>query len=564
MDENSKNSLLGNMFRKLADQIDMSEEYLSRLEKRIDEKLAERARRGGEYLSDLGRRIDEKYGEAAEKCEDYLKDLGERFDEKIGEQAEECGDRFSDLDRRIEEKAEKAGDFLSDLGRRLSAKLEKIFTPEEAAPGTDRRMMDTCAIVGANWGDEGKGRMVDLVAEDYDVVVRYQGGNNAGHTIKNDCGTFALNLLPSGIFRYEKMNVLGSGMVVDIRHLCGEIEKLRQAGVRIDPGNLMISDRAIIVMPYHVALDGLEEARLSDKPYGSTKRGIAPVYGDKYMKKGIMMGELFDEEYLKAHLRDVLEFKNLQIKGVYGGEEFRYEDMLEYLETYGKPLLPYIGDTGAYLRKAAKEGRSILYEAQLGALRDIDFGIYPYTSSSSPLAAYAPIGSGTPDIPVNRVIGIVKAYSSCVGEGPFTCEWFGEKAEELREAGGEYGAATGRPRRVGPIDIPATRYGVRMQGATEIALTKLDVLSYMKEIPICIDYEIDGERTGEFPFPARLAKAKPVEITMPGWNCDISGVRCFEDLPEAARNYVEFIEKQLEVHISYVSVGAEREAIILR
>ncbi|MBQ2111210.1 MAG: adenylosuccinate synthetase, partial [Clostridia bacterium] len=264
-----------------------------------------------------------------------------------------------------------------------------------------RRELETCAIVGVNWGDEGKGRMVDLVAEDYDVVVRYQGGNNAGHTIKNDCGTFALNLLPSGIFRHEKMNILGNGMVVDIRHLCGEIEKLRSAGVRIDPENLMISDRAIIVMPYHVALDGLEEARLSDKPYGSTKRGIAPVYGDKYMKKGIMMGELFDRRYLMDHLRDVLGFKNLQITGVYGAEPFRFSEMADYLDTYGEILKPYVGDTGAYLRKAAYEGKRILYEAQLGALRDIEFGIYPYTSSSSPLAAYAPIGSGTPDLPVN-------------------------------------------------------------------------------------------------------------------------------------------------------------------
>ncbi|MBR4435523.1 MAG: adenylosuccinate synthase [Clostridia bacterium] len=438
------------------------------------------------------------------------------------------------------------------------------MTNKDCFNSTDKRRADTCAIVGVNWGDEGKGRMVDLVAEDYDVIVRYQGGNNAGHTIKNDCGTFALNLLPSGIFRHEKMNILGNGMVVDIRHLCGEIEKLRAAGVQIDPENLMISERAIIVMPYHVALDGLEETRLSDRPYGSTKRGIAPVYGDKYMKKGIMMGELFEREELLSHLKDVLEFKNLQITGVYGGEPFAFDEMLEYLDTYGDILKPYIGDTGAYLRKAALDGKKILYEAQLGALRDIDFGIYPYTSSSSPLAAYAPIGSGTPDIPVNRVIGIVKAYSSCVGEGPFTCEWHGKQAEELREAGGEYGAATGRPRRVGPIDIVATRYGVNMQGATEIALTKLDVLSYMKEIPICIEYEIDGKITGEFPFPAKLERAKPVMMTMPGWGVDISGIRKYEDLPETARNYVEFVEKQLGCRISFVSVGPGREEIIFR
>lgn len=424
--------------------------------------------------------------------------------------------------------------------------------------------MKTCAIVGINWGDEGKGRMVDLVAEEYDIVVRYQGGNNAGHTIKNDYGTFALNLLPSGIFRREKMNILGNGTVVDIRHLCGEIERLHDAGVYISPENLMISSRAIIVMPYHVALDGLEEARLSDKPYGSTKRGIAPVYGDKYMKKGIMLGELFDREYLIDHLSDVLEFKNLQITRVYGGEPFSLESMVEYLDTYGEILKPYIGDTSAYLRKAAHEGKKILYEAQLGVLRDIDFGIYPYTSSSSPLAAYAPIGSGAPDIPVNRVIGVVKAYSTCVGEGPFTAEWFGEEAEKLRKEGGEYGAATGRPRRVGPIDLVATRYGVQMQGATEVALTKLDILSYMDSIPVCAAYECDGEVTRTFPFPSKLGRAKPIYVKLPGWGCDISKIRTYDELPENARKYVEYVEREIGCRISYVSVGPGREEIILR
>ncbi len=424
--------------------------------------------------------------------------------------------------------------------------------------------METCAIVGINWGDEGKGRMVDLLAEDYDIIVRYQGGNNAGHTIVNEYGKFALNLLPSGIFRPEKMNILGNGTVIDIRHLCNEIETLRQAGIEISPENLMISNRAIIVMPYHVALDGLEESRLSDKPYGSTKRGIAPVYGDKYRKKGIMMGELLDRDYLLEHLKDVLEFKNLEITGIYGGEPFSYEDMVEYLDVYGEILKPYIGEAGRYIEAGARSGKKILYEAQLGALRDIDFGIYPYTSSSSPLAAYAPIGSGTPGIIVNRVVGVVKAYSTCVGEGPFPAEWFGEEAEQLRAAGAEYGAATGRPRRVGPIDIVATKYGVRMQGATEIALTKLDVLSYMKQIPICCAYAVDGKITTDFPFPSKLDRAASVTTYMPGWQCDISKIRRYEDLPEQCRDYIEYLEKELNCPIPYVSVGPGRDEIIYR
>ncbi|MBQ3553002.1 MAG: adenylosuccinate synthase [Clostridia bacterium] len=424
--------------------------------------------------------------------------------------------------------------------------------------------MKTCAIVGVNWGDEGKGRMVDLLASEYDIIVRYQGGNNAGHTIVNSYGKFALNLLPSGIFRPEKMNILGNGTVIDIKHLCGEIERVRSAGVKISPENLAISDRAIIVMPYHVALDGLEENRLAGKQYGSTRRGIAPSYGDKFTKKALMMGELLDREYLVEHLSGILEYKNLMISKVYEDKPFSMREMIDYLDTYGAILKPYIKDTGAYLRNAARSGKSIMYEAQLGALRDIDFGIYPYTSSSSPLAAYAPIGSGTPGIPVNRVIGIVKAYSTCVGEGPFVAEWFGDDAEALRLAGGEYGAATGRPRRVGPIDIVATRYGAIMQGATEIALTKLDVLAYMKEIPICTAYDIDGEITEDFPFPSRLSRARPIIKNMKGWECDVSAIRRYEDLPIEAREYVEYIESAIGCRISYVSVGAGRDEIIVR
>ena len=424
--------------------------------------------------------------------------------------------------------------------------------------------MANCAIVGVNWGDEGKGRMVDLLASDYDVVVRYQGGNNAGHTVINQYGKFALHLLPSGIFRPEVINVLGNGTVVDPEALLGEMDSLRQAGVSLTPDNFKISDRATIVFPFHRAQDSLEEERLKDAKYGSTKRGIAPVYSDKFQKKTIMMGELLDMDYLAGRLKGILEWKNLTIEKVYGAQPYDFQEMLNWLEKFGGQLRPYICDVGSVLRKAQLRGKSILFEAQLGALRDIDYGIYPYTSSSTPLAAYAPIGCGAPDLRVDEVVGVVKAYSTCVGEGPFVAEWFGPEAEKLREAGGEYGAATGRPRRVGPLDIVATRYGVKVQGATSIALTKLDVLSYMEEIPVCTEYAIDGKTTGDFPFPSALAKAQPVFETLPGWGCDISGVRHWEDLPEAARDYVLYIEDQIGCPISYVSVGADRDAIIER
>ena len=424
--------------------------------------------------------------------------------------------------------------------------------------------MATCAIVGINWGDAGKGRMVDYFADQYDIVTRYQGGNNAGHTVVNDRGEFKLNLIPSGIFRPETVNILGNGVVIDLEHLCGEIGRLQQAGIDISPRNLKISDRAIVVFPYHRAQDGLEEARLKDAAYGSTRRGIAPVYGDKYMKKAVMMGELLHEEALKPRLQGILEWKNLTLTQVYGSEKVEFADLWAWLQEFGGPLKPYICDTGKYLRQALKEGKKVLFEAQLGALRDIDFGIYPYTSSSTPLAAYAPIGAGIPGVKVDETIGIVKAYSSCVGEGPFTAEWFGQEAEELREAGGEYGAATGRPRRVGPFDVVATRYGTAVQGATAIALTKMDVLSYMDKIPVCARYELDGQETDDFPFISDLARAKPVMEYLPGWKCDISKVRKFEDLPKAAQDYVLYIEKAIGCPVSYVSVGAEREALILR
>ena len=424
--------------------------------------------------------------------------------------------------------------------------------------------MSNCAVVGINWGDEGKGRMVDLIAKDYDIVIRYQGGNNAGHTIVNEYGKFALHLIPSGIFSEGVVNVLGNGVVIDLEDLCREIDNLRAHGIRITPENLKISERATIVFPFHRALDGLEEARLKDRKYGSTLRGIAPVYSDKYQKKTVMLGELLYPEHLKAHLATILEWKNLIIHNVYGAEPYKLEDMLAWCEEFGGKLRPFLCDVPKYLYEAEKAGKNIMFEAQLGALRDIDFGIYPYTSSSSSIAGYACVGAGMPGSHVDRTVGIVKAYSTCVGEGPFTAEWFGEEAENLREKGGEYGASTGRPRRVGPIDLVATRYGCRIQGATEVALTKLDVLSGMKEVPLCVQYELNGALTDDFPFPAILPEAKPVFRTMPGWNYDISGVRRYEDLPKEARDYVETVEKAIGCHIYYVSVGAEREAIITR
>ena len=424
--------------------------------------------------------------------------------------------------------------------------------------------MSNCAIVGINWGDEGKGRMVDLIAKEYDIVCRYQGGNNAGHTVVNEYGKFALHLIPSGIFLPGVVNVLGNGVVIDLESLWGEINALQKAGISITPENFKISDRATIVFPYHRALDGLEEARLKDKKYGSTLRGIAPVYSDKYQKKTVMMGELRYPEYLEQHLGTILEWKNLTIQNVYGAEAYKLEDLMDWCRTYGDKLKPFLCDTGKYLYEAEKAGKNIMFEAQLGALRDIDFGIFPYTSSSSSIAGYACIGAGIPGSHIDRTVGIVKAYSTCVGEGPFTAEWFGEEAEKLRVAGGEYGASTGRPRRVGPIDIVATRYGCRIQGATEIALTKLDILSYMDEIPVCTHYELDGKVTDDFPFPAVIGQAKPVIETVPGWKCDISGVRKYEDLPVEARNYIELIESRIGCRISYVSVGASRDEIIYR
>ena len=424
--------------------------------------------------------------------------------------------------------------------------------------------MQKCAIVGINWGDEGKGRMVDLLTQDFDVVVRYQGGGNAGHTVINSYGKFALHLLPSGIFRPGVVNILGNGVALDPENLWKEMEEVAAKGVPLTPENLKISDRASLLMPWHRALDGLEEARLKDKKFGSTKQGIAPFYSDKYQKKTVLAGELLYPEHLKEHLKDLLEWKNLTLAGVYGAEKVTMAELETWLDTYCEKIKPYICDTGAFLRNAQAQGKKILFEAQLGALRDLDYGIHPYTTSSNAIAAYAPVGSGLPSARLDAVVGVVKAYSTCVGEGPFTCEMFGHEAEQLREAGGEYGAKTGRPRRVGPIDLVATRYGVQVQGATNIALTKLDVLSYLDEIPVCSHYIVNGKQTDEFPFPALLAEAKPVVEYHKGWKQDISGVRRWEDLPQEARDYVEYVEAQIGCHIGYVSVGPERDSIIIR
>ncbi|MCQ2555099.1 MAG: adenylosuccinate synthase [Clostridia bacterium] len=416
------------------------------------------------------------------------------------------------------------------------------------------------AIVGINWGDEGKGRMVDLLSSDYDIVCRYQGGNNAGHTIVNEHGKFVLNLIPSGISREDTVNVMGNGMVIDLEHLVNEIEGLKAKGFKISPENLKISDKAIVCMPYDKLQDCLEEDRLADKKFGSTKRGIGPTYSDKYIKKGVRTGDLLNTEALKENLKGIVEWKNLTVNA-YGHEPISYDEMLQWLLKYGEIVKPYICDVSSFLNNAVKEGKNIMFEAQLGALRDIDYGIYPYTSSSTTLASYGPIGAGIPGKKIDCSIGIMKAYSTCVGEGPFVVEMFGEEAEELRKAGGEYGAATGRPRRVGPFDVPASRYGVLCQGADVIALTKMDVLAYLDRIPVCTAYEIDGEITKDFVTGEKLNRAKPVIEYLPGFG-DVSKCRTYEELPESAKDYIRFIEKETECKVQYVSVGPGREEYV--
>ena len=418
------------------------------------------------------------------------------------------------------------------------------------------------AVTGINWGDEGKGRMVDLLADQYDIVARYQGGNNAGHTVVNPRGRFILNLLPSGIFRPECVNVMGPGMVIDLEHLDGELSSLRTKGIVIGAENLKISDRATVCMPWHPLLDGLEEDRMGSKKQGSTRRGIGPVYSDKYMRKSIRIGDLLFRDVLRDRLADIVEWKNLTVAGGYGHEPVSVDAMYDWLMRFGDPILENICDTTTLLNEAVRQGRSILLEAQLGALRDLDYGIFPYTSSSCTLAAFAPLGAGIPAAKLDNVVGIMKAYSSAVGGGPFVCEFTGEEADALREAGGEYGAATGRPRRVGGFDVVASRYGVMLQGATELAVTKLDVLSGMEKIPVCTAYELDGRRIDAFPLEPALERCKPVYEYMPGFSEDITGCRTFADLPGAARDYVRFLEEAVGCHIRYISVGADRDQYI--
>ncbi len=424
--------------------------------------------------------------------------------------------------------------------------------------------MSNCAIVGINWGDEGKGRMVDLLTEDYDVVVRYQGGGNAGHTVINEKGKFALHLLPSGIFRKGVVNILGNGVALDPENLWKEMKEVMDGGIELTPENLKISDRASILLPWHRDLDALEEQRLRDKKYGSTKQGIAPFYSDKYQKKTVLAGELLHPAAMRKRLSEIMEWKNLTLARVYGAETYTMEKLDQWYHDFCEKITPYICDTGAFLKQAQKENKNLLFEAQLGALRDLDYGIYPYTTSSNTIAAYAPIGCGLPSVKIENVVGVVKAYSTCVGEGPFVGEMSGDEAEALRQAGGEYGAKTGRPRRVAPLDIVATRYGVQVQDATEIALTKLDVLSYLDKIPVCVRYSVNGQETDDFPFPTLLDEAQPVIEYMDGWKCDISGVRTWDDLPAEAREYVTFIEKAIGCPITYVSVGPERDSIVIR
>ena len=420
------------------------------------------------------------------------------------------------------------------------------------------------AVVGVDWGDEGKGRMVDYLTASHDIVVRYQGGGNAGHTVINDKGKFALHLLPSGVFRKETVNVLGNGVALDPENLWKEIENLKGKGISIPPDNFKISDRASLLMPWHREQDELEEKRLGEKQYGSTKQGIAPFYADRSGKKTILAGDLLRPDVFASKIQDLMVWKNLELTEVYGALPYTLKDLDEWFQSYCIKIAPFICDTSEFLREAEKSGRKSLFDAQLGALRDLDFGIAPYTTSSNTTASYIPVGIGVAEMVPARVIGVMKAYSTCVGEGPFVCEIHGDEAEALRKAGQEYGAKTGRPRRVGPFDVVASRYGASLQGATELAVTKLDVLSGMEKIPVCTAYLLDGQETKRFPFPSDLDRATPVYTDLEGWKCDISGIRRWEHLPAAAQEYVLFLERSTGVPITFVSVGPERDSLIIR
>ncbi len=422
------------------------------------------------------------------------------------------------------------------------------------------------AIVGANWGDEGKGKITDTLAEHCDIIVRFQGGSNAGHTIKNDYGKFSLHMLPSGVFYGHTTSVLGNGVALNIPKLIEEIRSLTEQGVPMP--KLLVSDRAHLVMPYHILLDEYEEERLAGKSFGSTKSGIAPCYSDKYAKIGFQVNELFmPEDQLREKLENVCTLKNVVIENLYHKPTLDAEELLATMKEYKEMIKPYVANTSAFLDKAIKEGKSILLEGQLGALKDTDHGIYPMVTSSSTLAAFGAVGAGIPPYEIQEVVTVVKAYSSAVGAGAFVSELFGEEAEELRRRGGdggEYGATTGRPRRVGWFDAVATRYGCRMQGTTEVALTVIDPLGYLDEIPICVGYDVNGEEHQDFPNTTFLYQAKPILKTLPGWKCDVTGIRKWEDLPKECREYVNEIERQIGFPITMVSNGPGREDIILR
>ena len=421
------------------------------------------------------------------------------------------------------------------------------------------------AIVGANWGDEGKGKVTDMFAAKSDMVIRFQGGANAGHTIINDYGKFALHQLPSGVCFPHITNVIANGVALDIPRLMDEIRHVLDGGV--PEINLKVSERCQIMMPYHVLLDTYEEERLAEKAFGSTKSGIAPFFSDKYAKIGFQICELFDEEHLKEKLTQILSVKNLIIKNIYHKPELSIDEVLKKLEEYREMIAPYVCDTGKLIREAVKDGKKILLEGQLGSLKDPDFGIYPMVTSSSTLAGYGAVGAGIPPYEIKDITVITKAYSSAVGAGEFVSEIFGDEAQEMRLHGGdagEFGATTGRPRRMGWFDCVATRYGCAVQGATEVVLTALDCLSYLDKISLCVGYEIDGKITKDFPVTPLLKRAKPVFVTLDGWKCDIRGIREFSKLPKEAQQYVNFIEEEIGVKISYVSNGPKREEIIKR
>ncbi len=421
------------------------------------------------------------------------------------------------------------------------------------------------AIVGANWGDEGKGKITDMLAKESDIIIRYQGGSNAGHTIINNYGKFALHLLPSGVFYNHTTSVIGNGVALNIPFLVKEIEDLVSKGV--PKPDILVSDRAQILMPYHILFDQYEEERLGKKSFGSTKSGIAPFYSDKYAKIGFQVSELFDEESLKEKVDRVCETKNVLMEHLYHKPAMDPQELFETLLEYREMVKPYVCDVSKYLHEAIKAGKNILLEGQLGSLKDPDHGIYPMVTSSSTLAAYGAIGAGIPPYEIKNITTVVKAYSSAVGAGAFVSELFGDEADELRRRGGdggEYGATTGRPRRMGWFDAVASRYGCRIQGSTEVALTVLDVLGYLDELQVCVGYEIDGKVTRDFPTTVELNRAKPVYKSLPGWKCEIRGIKNYEDLPENCRNYIEFIEKEIETPISMVSNGPGRDEIIFR